>query len=168
MKLIIVFLVVIGMLVSRRYDVDIKYCKALRYIENSKQIRKYFKIRTDNNDWYKVSDQIIDPNIYLSFFNQELKELTAQGPNSIIINEQPVIKTDTVLRKLSSNHKADMIVFFSKANKYYLFAEILRDTDPHSDDYKDLIQINVSKVILFVLDQDENIRSTYIKEFNYN
>lgn len=108
-------------------------------------------------------------NVYAPFFKEELKELNKQIFDTVVLDtSEVVIKTDTDLKKLALNDKANFIVFFSEINNNCLFAEILNDTDAHSDNYKDITQFNVSKVVLFVFGKDANIEHTYIKEFNYN
>jgi hypothetical protein len=147
-------------------DVNLKYCKALRYLDTSKEIRQYFKVKANN--YYKVSEQIINENIYLPFFKEELEQANIQIPDNRFDDTTVVIKTNVNIKKLSLSYNTNLMVFFSEANSNYLFAEIINDTDAYSDDYKDLIVFNTSKVILFFFDKEGSIKNTYIKELNYN
>lgn len=170
MKLtIILFIVISSLLNNNEQDIDIRYCKALTFINSSKEIRKDFKIKTKDKDYYKVSEQLISAKLYTPFFKEELKGLDKQMFDTVLIDTgKTVIKTDIDLRKLSLSNNANLIIFFSEIQENCLFAEIMNDIDTYSDSHKDLTQFNTSKVVLFVFGEDANIKNTYIKEFNYN
>lgn len=154
---------------NNKEHIDLKYCKAIHYISSSKDIKKHFKIKPKDNAFYRVSEQVID--VYLPFFNEELtKEGLLSTDRKYLVDTSAVVKRiDENLKKLTTDTNSNLIVFFSEINeKGYLFAELLNDTDVHSDKYQDITQFNTSLVVLFIFDENGNIKKTYMKELNYN
>ena len=99
-----------------------------------------------------------------------MKEGLLSTDRNYLVDTSAVVKRiDENLKKLTMNTNSNLIVFFSEINENgYLFAELLNDTDLHSDKYHDITQFNTSLVVLFIFDENDNIKRTYMKELNCN
>lgn len=111
MKVLFVFLVMAPW-VFKQECIDNRYYKAMQYLATSPKIKARFNIKKGNENFLKVSPQVVQLNLY--FFKSELLG-DSISPHVLSKNsdsEDVVVSRDRSIEKLSSNQNAKLIVFF--------------------------------------------------------